>query len=370
MTKIGVLMMLKNEEKSIIVSLESIKTHFNTLIVYDTGSTDNTIDIIKKFCLDNKIKLYIKHGVFKSFPESRNESLTFADTIKDVNYLLLMDAGDEFQTKFQKHEFHKMMNEMLNSVDYGIVKQQWLTNSGVDDHVDLRFIHNNRNIRYDLQYPVHEQIINIQTYKSINLSKVFVLFQNRIKYGESTEKRYKKDIELLSKSIPNKRNLYFLAQSYMSLDDYKNGFKYNVMCLNNNENEHDDIFTTIRAGFCAMMCKMNENIVMKYLKKAISYKDPPIDGYIYILRFYLDTKQPEKALPYIRDLSILKKPDEFKSTLVNHYFYDYVRWHLISVITLLSKQELDLGRFACNEAIKNQSKPIDINNLRFYNTFN
>jgi len=168
------------------------------------------------------------------------------------------------------------------------------------------------------------------------------------------------------KATPNKRNLYFLAQSYMSIDDYKNGFKYNVMCFNKKSNDHDDIFTNVRAGYCAMICKMNESIVMKYLKKAIASKEPPIDAYIYILRFYLDNKEPEKAIPYIRDLCLLKKPDELKSTLVNHHFYDYVRWHLISVICLLSKQELELGKFACIEAIKSQSKPIDMKNLTFF----
>lgn len=358
-------MMLKNEQRSIAVSLGSIKKHFDTLIVFDTGSTDNTIPLIKQFCTDTNITLHLKQSVFKSFPESRNDALDFADTIP-VKYLLLMDAGDEFVSKLSKEEFLKIITNIDGLIDYGLVKQQWLTKTGIDDHNDIRFIRNNSNIRYNSIYPVHEQFSNVHQYKSINLAHYFTLYQDRITYGESSANRYKKDIEILLKAIPNKRNLYFLAQSYMSLDDYKNGFKYNVLCLNEKSNDHDDIFTYVRAGFCAMMCKMNENIVMRYLKKAISFPEPPIDAYIYILRYYLDNKQTEKAIPYIRDLCALKKPNEEKSTLVNHYFYDYVRWHLISVITLFSQQELELGKFACNEAIKNQRKLIDINNYRFF----
>jgi glycosyltransferase involved in cell wall biosynthesis len=368
MKEVAVLMMLKNEEKSIGISLGSIKKYFDVLIVYDTGSTDKTISIIDKFCKNNKIQLHLKQSVFKSFPESRNEALDFADTI-DTKYLLLMDAGDEFTSNLSKQELLNIIKNIDETVDYGLVKQQWSTTTGLDDHNDIRFLRNKRNLRYDIIYPVHEQISNIHQYKSINLAKYFLLYQDRITYGESSVNRFEKDIELLLKAIPNKRNLYFLAQSYMSLDDYKNGFKYNVLCLNEKSNDYDvDIFTYVRAGYCAMMCKMNENIVMKYLKKAISFPNPPIDAYIYILRFYLDNKQTEKAIPYLRDLATLKKPNEMESTLVNHYFYDYVRWHLISVITLFAQQELELGKFACSEAIKNQRKPIDINNYRFFDS--
>ena len=78
MSTIAVLLMVKNEKISIKNTIDSFKRYIDVVIVLDTGSTDNTIDIIKKTCENNKQKLYLKKTVFKSFPESRNESIEFA----------------------------------------------------------------------------------------------------------------------------------------------------------------------------------------------------------------------------------------------------------------------------------------------------
>ena len=88
-------------------------------------------------------------------------------------------------------------------------------------------------------------------------------------YGTSTEKRYTKDIEMLSKSVPNKRNLYYLGQTYLNMEDFENGYKYNLLSY---EKEKDDeemgdhiIKTTlIRIGFCAIRCNKDKEIIFKY----------------------------------------------------------------------------------------------------------
>ena len=96
-------MMVKNEEKSIKLSIDSFKNYIDTVVVFDTGSTDNTVDIIKKTCAENKQTLHLKQGQFKTFPESRNEALEFADKFP-FKYILMMDAGDEFKTSMTKNK--------------------------------------------------------------------------------------------------------------------------------------------------------------------------------------------------------------------------------------------------------------------------
>jgi glycosyltransferase involved in cell wall biosynthesis len=61
---VGILMMIKNEENSIEISLNSIKDYFQHIIIYDTGSTDNSINILKNICDKNKLMLYLKIGQF------------------------------------------------------------------------------------------------------------------------------------------------------------------------------------------------------------------------------------------------------------------------------------------------------------------
>ena len=49
MVHIAVLLMVKNEKKRLHVSLESVKDFADSLVIFDTGSTDNTIEICKEF---------------------------------------------------------------------------------------------------------------------------------------------------------------------------------------------------------------------------------------------------------------------------------------------------------------------------------
>ena len=58
MVHIAVLMMVKNETKRLIVSLNSIKNFADSLVIFDTGSTDDTIEICKNFCDNNNNMLY------------------------------------------------------------------------------------------------------------------------------------------------------------------------------------------------------------------------------------------------------------------------------------------------------------------------
>ena len=395
-TTIGVLLMIKNEVKSIAVTLNSTKHYFKHIIVYDTGSSDNTIHIVKECCKKNNQTLHLKQGLFKGFPESRNVSLEFAESVP-VSKLILMDAGDEFKSNYKPNEFLKIINTFPYTC--GIVKQQWLmansngsngsntNSSNLEEHSDIRFLCNHRGLRYDIDYPVHERIkydTDTDTDTIATIQDIFLLYQDRVKYGGSTESRYIKDIELLLKAKPNTRNLFFLAQSYMSINDYQNGYKYNLLCIDANPSSSikgsdkcdssigDNTTSYIRAGFCAMMCHYSEDKIIDNLVMSIKINkdkscDPPIDPYIYILKYYMDTNKPEKALPYINDLFKLDMKNQDCSKNLNPYFYDYTRWNLISVICLMCNQKLDKGYQALNKII-HYGKANDIQNMKMYKT--
>ena len=361
---VGVVIMVKNEETSIQVTIDSIKDYIKHIIVFDTGSTDKTVEIVKRACKTNKQVLHLKEGVFESFPKSRNVSLDFAECVP-VRFLMLMDAGDEFKTSMHPLEFLQAIDSCPKEI--GLVRLKWLDANGMEDHGDLRFVLNNSTIRYEEDHPVHELLNKYVDYA--DLTNLFYLYQDRTKYGGTSKFRYARDVELLTNAKPTKRNLHYLGQTYFCMQDYENSYKYYVQSvkIETYQPTVDDAIAYLRAGICAFNCKLSEKTILAHLEMSIKVSkktDTLIDPYIYILKYHLDTRNPEKALAYLDELSALEiKP--FTQNIIRNEFYDYDRWNLISIVCLMTNQKIDLG-YKAIQRILHYGKPDDINNYKIY----
>ena len=358
---LGALIMVKNEEVSIRQTIQSLKNVVSDVIVFDTGSTDKTIDIIKATCLKNNQTLHLKIGTFKTFPESRNESIEFAETI-DVENLIMLDAGDEFECDISISEWLSIIKTIPTGYNFGVVKLKWLESNNLTEHYDIRLIKNRKGCRYDLTFPVHEKFATIEN--SVHFMKNLTLHQNRDKYSESTSLRMAKDIELLSKAKPHSRNYYYLAQSYIFMKDYKNGFKYNLMVLDFEDQDYDKIMVYSRLMRCAIECKMSSKLIIKYFKLAIDEpNNPQMEPFINFFKYCMQENILELTLPYLKQLSELVKPS---TRDFSHKDYEYTRWLLIYQICLMTRTNRDIGQIACNKAIQAQNNECDKMNLSLF----
>ena len=362
---LGAIIMVKNEEISIQVTIDSVKKYIKHIIVYDTGSTDKTVKIIKDTCKRNGQILHLKQGVFQDFPRSRNVSLDYAETVP-VKFLLLMDAGDEFRTDDSPFKLLDFIRRCPQ--DTGVVRKQWLCGNKLQEHSDTRLVRNHFGKRYDLDHPVHEVILGIDTCADFSYS--FYLYQNRDLYGGSSQKRYNRDIELLTKAKPTKRNLHSLSMTYFALNDYENSYKYALLSFTTHESEKPnttDAHCHNRAGICAYNCKLPEETIIGHFLMSIKIgkeSDTMVEPYLYILKYYVESGKPEKALPYLEELMDLEIK-AFTKITINHEYFDYHRWYLISIVCLMTKQKLHLGYKAIKKII-HYNKPDDINNYKIY----
>ena len=178
---------------------------------------------------------------------------------------------------------------------------------------------------------------------------------------------------MLSNAVQNKRNLYYLGQTYLNMCDFENGFKYNL--LSYEKEIDDDEFgdhiiknILIRMGYCAMRSNKTKVIVFKYLTKAIeNFTEPPIEAFIFLFSYSIEQKITNDVMIYVPKFFELKKPIGNDLTIINHGFYDYKRWNLISIVCLLSNQHIELGKKACQNALKVANNPDDRNNMQIYN---
>ncbi len=90
---ICLVMIVKNESRNMVRILDSVKPIIDCLSIVDTGSTDNTIEVINHWCIANKVIYKIHQEPFKNFSYNRTHSVKMAkQSFPHVNFYLLSDA--------------------------------------------------------------------------------------------------------------------------------------------------------------------------------------------------------------------------------------------------------------------------------------
>lgn len=86
-------MIVRNEGKVLQRCLDSIKDHIDHLTIVDTGSTDNTVEVIEAYLKDNPGNLYFDEWV--DFGHNRSKSLEYDRGV--ARFTLVIDADEILQ---------------------------------------------------------------------------------------------------------------------------------------------------------------------------------------------------------------------------------------------------------------------------------
>ena len=353
-------MIVKNESQNIVRLFKSVLPIIDGICVCDTGSTDNTVELIESFCKENSISCKIVKDEFKNFEYSRNVALNACKGLSD--YILLMDADMVLEIKnFDKSKLNEYDDYMLlqgNSSFY---------------YFNKRIIKNNDN--YNYMGVTHEYInskSSVNT-KRLTLDDLFIL---DIGDGGCKSNKFERDALLLEEGIKenpkNDRYHFYLANTYrdlgkydLSIEYYKKRIKlkgwdqeiwqsyYNIgliyLKLNNNDKaisyfidgikilpyRLENIYELIkhyRLTGNHSMCEYYYNIV-KFVKSQNKYIDDYLflkkDVYTYLIdyeytifSYYLNNKNIQKEL--INVFNNTKNKDEITNVLKNLKFYPLV----------------------------------------------
>lgn len=366
---IAALIMCKNEEKRIGVTLESLLSRVDSIIIYDTGSTDNTISILRDFCSLHDIPLHIKVGEFTDFSTSRNISLDFANTFKNIDYLLLMDVNDELRGG---QTLRKVCREFLHMPDYTgfMLCQEWW--SGVyTKYYNIRLIKAHGGWKYF--HPVHEWIKdeNNTDNEDKHIIKVvdgIVIYQDRTQDDDRSTKRHIRDKELLLKEhIKNPtetRILFYLAQTFFCIDDFHSAYRYYKMRSELDGFLEEKFHAFYKCGDITVKLGYPWDVSLSWYMKALEviYRIEPL---IRITEHYISYKQWNIANIFLKQAISLEYPAHL-NLFVDRLMYDYNRWHLLGIISYHLNNRDD-GILGCMNALKvKPDSETDKFNLTFY----
>jgi tetratricopeptide (TPR) repeat protein len=218
--KICLNMIVKNESKVILRLLNSVLPIIDSYCICDTGSTDNTIEIIETFFKENKIEGRIVNEPFQDFGYNRTFALNSCIGLPNADYLLLLDADMvlRINPELCKKNFRK-----------SLIKDVYFIFQGSDTffYKNVRILKNNP--EYSYWGVTHEYVKTTpeSTFQEIDKA---ILFIDDIGDGGAKQDKFERDIRLLLKGLEelpnNDRYTFYLANSYSSINQNEKAIEY------------------------------------------------------------------------------------------------------------------------------------------------
>jgi tetratricopeptide (TPR) repeat protein len=195
-------MIVKNESKIITRLLNSVLPVIDSYCICDTGSTDNTVELIESFFKQRNITGKIVYEPFKNFAHNRNFALKSAEGMSD--FVLLLDADMFLDVKdFKKEKLHNYDSFYILQGNENFYYQ------------NIRIVRNNGLYSYN---GVTHEYVNTPPYNRTHLFDKNELFIIDIGDGGAKSDKFERDIRLLTQGLidePNNERYYFyLANSY------------------------------------------------------------------------------------------------------------------------------------------------------------
>jgi len=311
-------MIVKNESKIITRLFDSVISIIDCYCICDTGSTDNTIEIITSYFASKNIPGKVVIEPFKNFCHNRNFALQSCVGMSD--YLLLLDADMILEVK----QFNKSLLQMYSS--FSILQ-------GNDSfyYQNLRIVKNNGEYKYNgvtheyIDTPSNSSIYNIEKDK---------LFIRDVGDGGSKQNKFERDISLLLDGIkddPNNARYYFyLANSYHDCGRFEEAINFYKKRIELGGWNQEVWYSYYRIGLCfKSMGKIEEAIY--YWLKGYNYYSERLENLYEIIQHYRIISQHKLAEIFYKEarkiLDLNKNRDSYlflhEDVYSSKIYYEY-----------------------------------------------
>lgn len=230
-------MIVKNEEKNIKRCLDSIESIADEIIIVDTGSNDETLNI----CSNYNAKV-INHKWNNDFSEARNVSLEYAT--KD--YILFLDADEEISKEDLK-KLKALLSSKKLAEGYFFRLTNIINGIEVGEYVVFRFFKNKK--KYRFRGKVHEQIANcIQKHnkdKCIENIDIKIYHYGYDPNKVNIESKYKRNMGILNTYTEEEKDAYYfyvLGNEYARITDFKSAIESYEKSLDLMELKYNYVF--------------------------------------------------------------------------------------------------------------------------------
>ncbi|MCW9129755.1 glycosyltransferase family 2 protein [Bacillus paramycoides] len=393
--KLCLCMIVKNESRIMERCLNATKSIVDFVSICDTGSTDNTPEIIENWCKESRIPGTVHHEPFKNFGYNRSLAVSLAQkTYSEADYLLILDADMilEVESTFDKSS---LTEDHYLTLQYDIHIKYWLT----------------RLLKASLPWKsvgVTHEYWDIDRSKvgadyNIRVARLDTLIVNDPGDGGSKSDKFERDERLLLQGINDPettpdlhiRYLFYLAQTYYHLNQFEDSIKWYKKRVEAGGWTEEVFYSLLRIGFCyeylanGSSYKQHELIdseekehakeqeeqylalAIFYFQKAWEYRPTRAEPLYQLVKLYRLRSQNNIALMYALQGKEIPFPTE-DLLFIDYHVYDYLFDYEISISGYYIPHKKHLGAQSQKYLeSKKEELPVHIasmveNNAKFY----
>lgn len=146
-------MIVRDEAHVIERCLESVRPMLDYVRIIDTGSTDDTVHLIRSWCFERGINCIVGKSAWVDFATNRNEALTMA-SVCEATHLILIDA-DEIMHISERDV--ALLRPKLAASTECLFSIPMLYGNNVCTRTNL--VRNLPDGRLRYQFPIHEELV-------------------------------------------------------------------------------------------------------------------------------------------------------------------------------------------------------------------
>ena len=338
-TNICLNMIVKNEEKVLPRLFRSIKDYIDYYVIVDTGSTDGTIDLIKKEMAGYGIEGEVHERPWVNFGTNRQQALELAVAANRCEWLLFIDADEELGVSDPL--FYEKMEP---GVSYEIEKH----------NKDLRYalphLINIRTCKYRWEGPVHNYLVTVEGPKRRTLRKdVWIIYhsgEGAKSHGVTREEKFLRDARILEKYLEENpghtRSQFYLGQSYRDAGHLEKAYEEYKKRAAMEGWAEEKFMAQFEAGKILVRLGRGEGEVLGELLAAYNLRPTRAEPLFELARYFRKRKIYSMAALFAKAGVATRRPLNEKH-FVNDSVYTWRLWDELAVATYW------IGDFVCSK---------------------
>ncbi len=350
-------MIVKNESRIIKRLFDSVISIIDSYCICDTGSTDNTVDIIESYFKEKNIPGKIIKEPFKDFCHNRNVSLQSCFGLSD--YILFLDAD-------MMIEINGFNKSILNTA------QSFHIFQGNDSffYQNLRIVKNNKLYKY---MGVTHEYIDVPSTNTMSGLPKNLIFIKDIGDGGSKGDKSERDIRLLLNGLKdeptNVRYHFYLANSYHDSGRFEEAISVYKKRIELGGWREEVWYSYYRIGLCYKHMGKFADALNSWLE-GYDYYPNRLESIYEIIHHYRETSKHKLGMIFYKMAKdILDKNDNRDSYLFLYndiytykIIYEYSILASYNNITNINNEIVTILNHSTEEALNNNV----LLNMKFY----